>query len=124
MGLLNMIRQRPDNQKSTFSVIMALVLTFFVVALWYSFSRNSSSDQAVQDDNKLSSISPLQVIKDEFSKLGAIFSGNNINQASSSLIVQVIPDSLGTTTSTSSINQSSTTTNINNDLATTSNKIN
>jgi len=99
MGFLNIIRQKSDSQKSLFSIVTALVLTFFVVALWFSFSNNSSDDQVNND--KLSSISPMQVIKEEFSKMFSVFDSNISDSASSSpIIVEIVPD-LATSSGTS-----------------------
>lgn len=67
MGILTKIRQKPDHQKKMFSLVSALILTLIIVAAWYSFSNISVKTQLPADD-KLSSVSPLQVIKDEFAK--------------------------------------------------------
>jgi hypothetical protein len=67
MGILTKIRQRPDNEKRIFSFVTAGVLTIIIFVVWLSFS-NSASNTQTENPDKLSSISPLQVIKDEFSK--------------------------------------------------------
>ena len=66
MGLLTKIRQRPDNQKKMFSLVTAAALTVIIFVVWLSF--NGVSNQPKADSSKLSSVSPLGVIKDEFSK--------------------------------------------------------
>ena len=69
MTILNNIKKRPDNQKKFFSLVLALVLTFFIVGFWYSFTSDSSVNKKTgESENKLSSVSPWQIIKDEFSK--------------------------------------------------------
>ena len=110
MGLLNIIKQRPNNQKSIFSIITALVLTFFIVALWFSFSNNFSDNEAGKNNDKLSSISPWQMIKEEFSKTFSFFGAGISNSASSSpVIVEVIPDNQTISTSTATSTKVSTT---------------
>ena len=66
MSLLDKIKQRPDNQKKIFSLVTAIILTLVILVVWMSFS--GVSDQPKTDSNKLSSVSPLGVIKDEFFK--------------------------------------------------------
>lgn len=105
MGILNSIRQRPDNQKKVFSLVAAIILTFFIVALWYSFSSNSSENQASGEKNsKLSSISPLQVIKDEFSKIFSTFNDDMSGVGSSTIPIEIIE---ATTTASSTENSTS-----------------
>ena len=96
MGVLTKIREMPDNQKKIFSLISAVVLTLVIVVVWFSFTSSSANTQlaAEQSESKLSSLSPMQVIKDEFSKA---FSGFNSSVASSS------PQSTSTLESTSTI---------------------
>jgi hypothetical protein len=67
MGILTKIRQRPDNQKKIFSLVTAGVLTVIIIVVWLSFNKTSINTK-VEDPDKLSSISPVQVIKEEFSK--------------------------------------------------------
>ena len=103
MTILNNIKKRPDNQKKFFSLVLALVLTFFIVGFWYSFTSDSSVNKKTgESENKLSSVSPWQIIKDEFSK---VFSGFNDKVANlesiSTLPVEVISDNLATSTGTS-----------------------
>ena len=69
MSILDSIRQRPDNQKKVFALVSAGALTLVIVALWFSFTRDSAPAETTQkEENKLSSVSPIQMIKDEFSK--------------------------------------------------------
>lgn len=97
MGILNSIRQGPDNKKKIFSFVMALIFTFFIVGLWFSFSNNSVSDKASGVQDKLSSVSPWQVIKDDFSKA---FSGLNgemfdtTEESSTTVQVEIVSDDL------------------------------
>ena len=95
-----MIRQRPDNQKKFFALITALILTLIIVGFWFSFSNNSSENQiAGGNQDKLSSLSPWQVIKDEFSKAFSGLNNEISDQASTSPIVtEVIPEDLSTST--------------------------
>ena len=74
MGILNKIRQKSDNQKKIFSLVSAFVFTFIIVAVWFSFNNDSSASEIVeQEQSKLSSISPVQMIKEEFSKIFSDF---------------------------------------------------
>jgi hypothetical protein len=69
MGILNLIRQQSDGQKKIVSLVTAVILTLIIVFVWYSFSNSNGSEElAVNEPSKLSSISPVQMIKDEFSK--------------------------------------------------------
>ncbi len=68
MTLLEKIKQKPDHQKRVISVVTAGALTILIVGLWFSLGRKDSSAAPEQAEATLSSISPLQVIKDEFSK--------------------------------------------------------
>lgn len=67
MSLLNYLRQKSDKQKRLFSFVFALVLTGSIFIVWVSFSPRSTDVVAVEE-NKLSSRSPLGVLKEEFSK--------------------------------------------------------
>ena len=69
MGILNKIRQISDSEKKIFSLISAVVLTLIIVVTWFSFTNSSASDNKIDTQDRLSSISPVQVIKDEFSKV-------------------------------------------------------
>ncbi len=102
MGILNYIRQKPDNQKKVISLVSAVVLTLVITAVWFSFTKNE--DVATGDEpSKLSAISPIQVIKDEFSKA---FSGfNNVissttEEGTSTIPIEVIEEATSTGTST------------------------
>jgi hypothetical protein len=67
MSILTKIRQRPDNEKKVFSLVSAGVLTVIIFGVWFSATSDSSEAKA-ESESKLSSISPVQVIKEEFSK--------------------------------------------------------
>ena len=69
MGILEKIRQRPENQKKIISLVSAAVITLIIVFIWYGYPFRSTNTNSVEANNdKLSSVSPFQVIKDEFSK--------------------------------------------------------
>ncbi len=71
MSILTKIRQRPDNEKKVFSLVTAGVLTLIIFITWISFTGNNktlSTEQVITEDKTLSSISPIQVIKEEFGK--------------------------------------------------------
>lgn len=114
MGILNKIRQRPDNQKKLFSLVMAIILTLIIVVVWYSFTSNSGSKQIAGEEtpNTLSSLSPLQVIKDEFSKafsgISDKLSGTG-SSGSSTVSIEIVSDNL-VSTSTADIGTTSTST--------------
>jgi hypothetical protein len=74
MSILEKIRQKDDRQKKIFSFVSALILTLIILVGWLSFSNKSNDSLAVvKTENKLSSVSPLQMIKDEFTKAFASF---------------------------------------------------
>ena len=109
MGILNKIRQKSDNEKKIFSLISAVVITLVIVVVWSSFTGRSASDNEIDTQNKLSSISPIQVIKDEFSKLFSTL-GSNVKASSSTTTVpiEIIKEetgspSLGTSTESTTI---------------------
>ena len=100
MGILNSIRKKSDNQKKVISLFLALTATFFIVGIWYSFTNNSPVD-----NDKLSSVSPWQMIKEEFSKAFSDFNSDiTISENKSSIPVEIILDNLSTSTATSSEN--------------------
>ena len=85
-------------------MISAVVLTLIIVVVWYSFTSSSASDNKIDNQDKLSSISPMQVIKDEFSKLFSTL-GSNVKASSSTstIPIEIIKEetsspSLGTST--------------------------
>jgi hypothetical protein len=119
MGILNTIKQKPDNQKRVISLVISLVLTIFIVGFWFSLShKNDGNLGEVDDTSKLSSISPVQVIKDEFSKAFSSINKSTTNISSSSTIpIEIISDQPASSTETVSTSTSL-------DLSTTSNKIN
>jgi hypothetical protein len=100
MSILTRIRQWPDNRKRVFSLVSALVLTVVILILW--LSAGSSQVLPPAEENKLSSISPMQVIKEEFTKAVSDFK-DNTNQdsgevSSSTIPVEVIVATTSTTT--------------------------
>lgn len=98
MSILEKIKQRPDNQKRVFSLIGAGVLTAIIFFVWLSFSRVSVETKINND--KLSSISPIQVIKDEFSKA---FSGLKENLSTTDIVsTSSLPIEVVQSTTTSS----------------------
>ena len=112
MGVLTKIRQMPDNKKKIFSLATAAAVTLVIAVVWFS-SNTSSADTKVagEEVNKLSSVSPMQVIKDEFSKAFSSYNSmkadlDNIT-ASSTVPIEVINVS---TTSTSTELQIATST--------------
>jgi len=67
-----------DNQKKIFSLALAATLTLIIVVIWYSFGDKKTNQVAGEKvESKLSSISPVQMIKDEFSKAFSEFNKNN-----------------------------------------------
>ncbi|MFA7252272.1 MAG: hypothetical protein WC027_00205 [Candidatus Paceibacterota bacterium] len=74
MSILEKIRQKDDRQKKIFSFVSALVLTLVILVGWLSLSNKSESNLVIEkQENKLSSVSPMQMIRDEFSKAFANF---------------------------------------------------
>ena len=73
MSILEKVRQMPDNQKKIFSLITAAALTLVIVVVWFSAGDKTAASLDGQEESKLSSLSPMQVIKDEFSKAFAGF---------------------------------------------------
>ena len=100
MGILTKMKQRPDSEKKLFSLVLAGVITLVIVMGYFSFSN---SDPKVEDESgKLSSVSPIQMIKDEFSKA---FSGFGESSTTPNVPIEIIDtggESVSTTTSTSS----------------------
>ena len=97
MGILNTIKQKPENQKKVMSLVLALILTLFIVGLWFSFSYNSSNETAGGEQNKLSSVSPWQVVKDEFSKAFSGLKGemfDTTEESSTTVQVEIVSDDL------------------------------
>ena len=99
----------PENNNKIFSVAMAAILTLVIVVVWFSFSKDSANDQvAVEKSNKLSSLSPWQVIKEEFSKA---FSG--LSEEFEAVSSSTIPIEIIVATSTDNTEVSTTSDNIN-----------
>jgi hypothetical protein len=91
-------------------------LTFVIVAVWFSFGENKTDSDLAEDvPAKLSSLSPIQVIKDEFSKAFANFkatvpdlSTTTIDSTSTvSIPVEIIEEATSTSSgqATSSTNE-------------------
>lgn len=97
MGILAKIKSRPENEKRVFSLVSAIVLTLVIVFVWFSFGGEDEPKEVAVEETKLSSISPIQVIKDEFSKA---FSGFN----------EDVSQVLGTTTESEAVALSESTT--------------
>lgn len=93
MVVLTKIRQMPDNQKKIFSVAASAVVTLIIVVVWSSFGTSSANSQVAGEKvNKLSSVSPVQMIKEEFSKAFSSFNKNMPNEESSSTkIINTVP---------------------------------
>jgi lipopolysaccharide export LptBFGC system permease protein LptF len=88
MGILTYIRQKTDKQKKIFSLVLAGALTFVIVISYFSLvgSPISSNQEVVAESDKLSSVKPLQMIKEEFSN---IFSETD-SLGSSSLPLEIV----------------------------------
>ena len=82
-----------DNQKKIFSLALAAVITLIIVVVWYSFGDKKNNQIAEETEPKLSSLSPMQVIKDEFSKA---FSG--IKASVADIDSSTTTESIGTST--------------------------
>ena len=92
MGILTNIKQKTDSQKKVISLVVALVLTLVIVVVWFSFSSISvDTELPGESAGKLSSISPWQTIKDEFS---SAFS----KASTSTLPIEIINESTSTAT--------------------------
>lgn len=102
----------PDNSKKIFSLITAVVGTLVIVSLWFSFTRDTSVDSAgVKEESKLSSLSPMQVIKDEFGKAFSNFNEQMVSiKGSSTPPVEIVATALDIGTSTASGTDESTST--------------
>lgn len=103
MGIFLKIKERPDSEKKIFSLITASVLTLIIVVVYFSYGEKKSDDLIdVKNENKLSSISPLKMIKEEFSKAFATAKESlNMNNQISTSSVEVV-DEIITSTSTES----------------------
>ncbi len=83
MGILTKIRQGTDGQKRFFSLAIAIILTIIIVIGWFSLTKDpATNEQAKEEQNKLSSFSPLEIIKDEFSRVFTDF-GEKIGELES-----------------------------------------
>lgn len=109
-----------DSKKKILSLVGAALLTLIIVGFWYSLTKDpSDSKNAVTGENKLSSISPIQIIKDEFSKAFANF--NQVTEDIGTTSTSTIPIEIISATSTASSSEEISTST---DLSTTSEKIN
>ncbi len=96
MTVLDTIRKRPDNQKRFFSLITAGILTLIIVGFWFSFSRPTQT-VAEKETSKLSSVSPVQVIKDEFARAVAGFKASTEQLSTSTIQVEVVGENATST---------------------------
>lgn len=113
MGILTKIRQQPDNKKRIFSFTGAGILTVIIIVVWLSFSNSAVSNQADSSD-KLSSVSPLQAIKDEFTNALSSYKQNILKvstttESSSSIPIEIVDTNSTTTTNSTSSEQATTT---------------
>ena len=95
MGILTKVRAMPDNKKKIISLATATAITLVIIVIWFSFNTSSANTKEGREEvNKLSSVSPMQVIKDEFSKAFASYnsmkSDLNIIPASSTIPIEVV----------------------------------
>jgi len=100
MKFLDQIRQKPDNQKRIIAFSSSIFLTLVIVLIWFSSNGGSDIKVSVNNDDKLSSVSPFQTIKEEFSK---IFSNANeglakINEQASITLAQMNATSTASST--------------------------
>jgi methyl-accepting chemotaxis protein len=108
MSILEKIKSRPDNQKKIFSLVTAVILTLIIVGLWFSLTSDSDKVAEKNAPSKLSSISPMQVIKDEFSKAFSNFNENMSDLKSTSTVTEeIISEATTTATSTEEISTTS-----------------
>jgi len=107
MSFLDKIREKSDHQKKIFSFVSALVLTLVIIVVWLSFSQKSGDNFAVdRQENKLSSVSPIQMIKDEFSEAYSSFN----KQIEETGPVEIVTENLEVSSSTATSTDLSTTT--------------
>ncbi len=107
-----------EGQKKIFSLVGAAVLTLIIVGIWFSFGNNSDDQVVAGEENKLSSVSPMQVSKAEFSKAFSSFNNDlpdlestSTDIISSSTLItdgQAIPIEIIEATSTASSSEEKT----------------
>lgn len=85
-----------ENQKKLFSLILAAVITLIIAGLWFSFSGSPADQASAEAQDKLSSVSPWQVIKDDFSQAFSNFN-KSTDIPSSTVPVEVINDEASST---------------------------
>lgn len=113
MSILEKIRQKDDRQKKIFSFVSAFVLTLIILVVWLSFSKRSDDNLVLgKAENKLSSVSPLQMIKDEFSEAFAGFNefGEEVVPVEVLIENEEISSSTATSTATSTDSTDTSTT--------------
>ncbi len=69
----NIKKGRTDNQKNIISLISAFLITLVIIFIWSPFKNNKNNNFEIIEEKKLSSISPVQMIKEEFSKAFSSF---------------------------------------------------
>jgi hypothetical protein len=74
------ISGRSDGQKNIFSLFVALVITASIITIWSPFKNTKNDNLEIQEEKKLSSISPVQMIKEEFSKALSSFQEVNLEE--------------------------------------------
>lgn len=82
-----------ENKKKIFSLALAAALTLVIVVIWYSFGDKKTNQVAGEEvESKLSSISPVQMIKDEFSKALSGFNASvaDIDSSTTSIPIEII----------------------------------
>jgi hypothetical protein len=65
MKFLNKIKSRPSHEKNVVSLVLAGLFTFIIFSVWLGFGSNKDIQE---ETNKLSSVSPIQIIKEEFGR--------------------------------------------------------
>jgi hypothetical protein len=101
MGILNTIKQKPESQKKVISLVISLIFTIFIVGIWFSLTyKKGDTEMANEEQNKLSSLSPIQVIKNEFSKVFSDIKKNTDTLSSTTLNnipIEIFDDGLAST---------------------------
>jgi biopolymer transport protein ExbD len=76
----NIKGNKTDNQKNIISLVLAVLLTLIIVFVWSPFKNNRSKEVSIDsetEESRLSSISPIAVIKEEFSRMWSVFEGHD-----------------------------------------------
>ncbi len=74
MGILTNIREMSDNKKNFFSFFGAIILTSVIIYIWFPWKTEEVN---LQEEKKLSSVSPLHIIKEGFSNFKNIISDSD-----------------------------------------------